>query len=130
MINCRQQHRIADVLPLTSVQQGLLFHANASVATDDLYAGQLDISIAGPLDEHRLRDAVHTMVGRHPNLVARFCPQFDEPVQVIPADPEMAWRFIDLGAEDCDVAERIQQLCAAERAAVCDLFTSRPSGSR
>ena len=56
-------------------------------ATGDLYAVQLDITVTGPLDPHRLRDAVHTVINRHPNLAARFCNQFDEPVQVIPADP-------------------------------------------
>ena len=48
---------------------------------------QLDITVTGPLDPHRLRDAVHTVVNRHPNLAARFCEQFDQPVQIIPADP-------------------------------------------
>ena len=120
------QYRIADVLPLTPVQQGLLFHANTAQGSDDLYAGQLDISVTGWLDQHRLRDAVHTVVTRHPNLVARFCPQFDEPVQIIPADPVAAWRYVELGAEDLDGDEQIQQLCAAERAAVCDL-TDQPA---
>ena len=56
-------------------------------AHDDLYAVQLDITVTGPLDPHRLRDAVQTVVDRHPNLAARFREQFDEPVQIIPADP-------------------------------------------
>src|SRR6185312_9629648 len=79
-----RQHHIADVLALTPVQQGLLFHANTALASDDLYAGQLDISVTGPLDPDRLRDAVHTVIARHPNLVARFCDRYDEPVQIIP----------------------------------------------
>ncbi len=45
-----QQHRIADILPLTPLQQGLLFHANAGQGSGDLYAMQLDIIIAGPLE--------------------------------------------------------------------------------
>ena len=57
---------------------------------------QLDITVTGPLDPHRLRDAVHTVANRHPNLAARFCEQFDQPVQIIPADPVAAWRYIDL----------------------------------
>ena len=76
--------------------------------------------MTGPLDPDRLREAVHTVVNRHPNLAARFCEQFDEPVQIIPADPEMAWRYVELDA-DGDVDEQIERLCAAERAAVCDL---------
>ncbi len=93
----QQHYRVADVLPLTPLQQGLLFHASAGQGSgDDVYAVQLDIAITGALDQHRLRDAVHTVVSRHPNLAARFCEQFDEPVQIIPADPAPAWRYIEL----------------------------------
>src|SRR5262249_17437150 len=117
-----QRYRIADVLPLTPLQQGLLFHASTAAGNDDdVYAVQLDITLSGPLDQHRLRDAVHMVVTRHPNLAARFCPQFDEPVQAIPADPVAPWRYVELDAEDRDVDEQIRRLCAAERAAVGDL---------
>ena len=120
----QRQYRIADVLPLTPLQQGLLFHAGTAQASDDdVYAVQLDIAVTGPLDPDRLRDAVHTVVNRHPNLAARFCYQFDEPVQIIPADPVPAWRYIELDTSgvDAEIDEQIQRVCAAERAAVCDL---------
>ena len=85
------------MLPLTPLQQGLLFHTSTAQGHgDDVYAVQLDITITGALDADRLRDAVHTVVNRHPNLAARFCDQFDEPVQVIPADPEVPWRYVEL----------------------------------
>ena len=116
-----QQYRIADVLPLTPVQQGLLFHARATQGSDDVYAVQLDFTVTGALDPHRLRDAVHTVVNRHPNLAARFCEQFDEPVQTIPADPVAAWRYVELDAGGVDVDEQIQRVCAAERGSVCNL---------
>jgi acyl carrier protein len=115
-------YRVADVLPLTPLQQGLLFHANAAHGLgDDVYAVQLDITLNGPLDPHRLRDAVHTVVTRHPNVAARFCERFGEPVQIIPADPETPWRYVDLSAGVIDIEEHIQQLSAAERTAVCNL---------
>ena len=116
-----QQYEIADVLPLTPLQQGLLFHASTAQDFSDLYAMQLDITVTGPLDPHRLREAVHTVVNRHPNLAARFCEQFDEPVQIIPADPAAPWRYIELDTDGVDVDEQMQRVCAAERAAVCDL---------
>jgi non-ribosomal peptide synthase protein (TIGR01720 family) len=118
----QRQYRIAEVLPLTPLQQGLLFHASIAQASgDDVYAVQLDITLSGRLDRHRLRDAVHAVVTRHPNLAARFYPQFDEPVQIVPADPAAGWRYLELGAEVVDVDQQIQRVCAAERAAVCDL---------
>ncbi len=116
-----RQYRIADILPMTPLQQGLLFHAStAQVNHDHVYAVQLDITLSGALDEQRLRDAVHAVVTRHPNLAARFCRQFDELVQVIPADPVTPWRYVDLSG-DVDLDEQVQRVCAAERAAVCDL---------
>ena len=117
----QRQHRIADVLPLTPLQQGLLFHASSS--DDDVYAVQLGITVTGPLDPYRLRDAVHTVIARHPHLVARFCGQFDEPVQIISSEPTAGWRYVELegGPNTEDVDEQFQRLCAAERAAVCDL---------
>ncbi|WP_197515527.1 non-ribosomal peptide synthetase, partial [Mycobacterium sp. E1747] len=118
----QQQYLIADILPLTPLQQGLLFHASATQGFDDLaelYSVQLDFSVTGPLDPERMRAAVQTVVERHPNLCARFCTH-GEPVQLIPADPIPAWQYIELDNTD-DADERIRQLCAAERVAVCDL---------
>ncbi|APT13698.1 non-ribosomal peptide synthetase [Mycobacterium avium] len=114
-----QQHQIADVLPLSPVQQGLLFHTGFAQELEDLYAVQLGITVSGTLDPHRLRDAVQNAVNRHPNLVARFFDEFGEPVQIIPAEPEMAWRYLELDGGDID--EQLEQLSADERAAVCDL---------
>jgi amino acid adenylation domain-containing protein/non-ribosomal peptide synthase protein (TIGR01720 family) len=115
-----QQHRIADVLPLTPLQQGLLYHADIAQSTgDDVYAVQLDVALSGPLDSEQLRDAVQAVVSRHPNVAARFC-RFDEPVQLILADPVVPWRYLDLGGDGA-ADEQIHKVCAAERAAVCDL---------
>ncbi|KRQ18708.1 MULTISPECIES: non-ribosomal peptide synthetase [unclassified Mycobacteroides] len=130
-----EQHNIVDVLPLTPIQQGLLFHttfARAAGALEDeaagvdFYAVQLDITVTGLVDQLRLRDAVHSVVRRHPNLAARFCTQYGDPVQVILADPVIAWRYLDLRGDDLTPDEEIQRLCAAERAAVCDL-ADRPT---
>ncbi|MBV8786212.1 MAG: amino acid adenylation domain-containing protein, partial [Mycobacterium sp.] len=117
----RSQREIVDVLPLTPVQQGLLFHTSFAPDLVDLYAVQLGITVKGELDAQRLRQAVQAVVNRHPNLVARFHEEFGEPVQVLPADPEMAWRFVELDSADGDVDEQVERLCADERAAVCDL---------
>ena len=78
--------RIADVLPLTPLQQGLLFLAGTADSGDDVYAVQLYITLTGPLDPERLHAAVQTVGTRHPHLSARFSQQFAEPVQIIPAD--------------------------------------------
>ena len=116
------------MLPLTPLQQGLLFHAGAARGPgDDVYAVQLEITVSGPLDPHRLGAAVQTVVGRHPQLAAGFCERFGEPVQILVADPVAPWRYVDLDtggdvdSVQAEVGERVEALCAAERAAVCDL---------
>jgi glycopeptidolipid biosynthesis protein len=118
----REQFAFADVLPLTPLQQGLFFHTSAADDNADLgelYAMQLDITLAGVLDPQRLRDAVHTVVRRHPHLVARFSDQYDEPVQIIPAAPEIAWQYLEFDGGDVDA--QVERMAAAERAAVCDV---------
>jgi glycopeptidolipid biosynthesis protein len=114
---CRQD-RVADVLPLTAVQQGLLFETGISSGdVADVYALQLDIALAGPVDPQRLSAAVHAVVSRHPHLVAKFSDRFDAPVQVIPADPVAPWRYVELDADG-----RVEDVCTQERIAVCDLL--------
>ena len=119
-------------MPLTPLQQGLLFHASTTHGNhDDIYAMQLDITVTGPLDPHRLRDAVHTVVNRHPNLAARFCEQFDQPVQIIPADPVAPWRYVELDADDDPTPMSRSSGCAppnAPRSATSP--TRRPFGWR
>ncbi|WP_435590105.1 amino acid adenylation domain-containing protein [Mycobacteroides immunogenum] len=120
----QSQFPIADVLPLTPLQQGLLFHAGiANSSGDDVYAVQFDIALSGALDADRLREALQAVVVRHPHLAARFCDQFEQPLQIIPADPVAPWRYIELstGVDDFGIDEQIEQVCVVERAAVCDL---------
>ena len=62
---CRR-YEIADVLPLTPLQQGLLFHAGTGAGSDDVYAVQLDVALTGAVDQHRLRGAVQTVISRQP----------------------------------------------------------------
>ncbi|ORB60321.1 non-ribosomal peptide synthetase, partial [Mycolicibacterium tusciae] len=116
-----KQRQIADILPLTSLQQGLLFHATTMQGASDVYAMQLDITVTGSLDPHRLRDAVQAVVERHPNLAAHFCGQFDQPVQVIPAHPTAAWTYLDLSGSGPSSDEQIKQPRAAEHAVMGDL---------
>ncbi|MET8798818.1 amino acid adenylation domain-containing protein [Nocardia sp. NPDC004568] len=87
---------VADVLPLSPLQEGLLFHALRDGAAD-VYTLTARFELAGPLDPDRLGAAFTTVLGRHPNLGAAFrYEQFDRPVQVIPRSPRVAWRIEDL----------------------------------
>ncbi|MFF1903596.1 amino acid adenylation domain-containing protein [Kitasatospora sp. NPDC058218] len=71
-----------DVLPLTPLQAGLLFHAMFD--EQDVYTVQFVFELLGELDESRLRGAVRRLVERHPNLRSAFVHRDGgEPVQVV-----------------------------------------------
>jgi non-ribosomal peptide synthetase component F len=89
---------LQDILPLSPLQQGLLFHAVYDEAAADVYTVQLLLDIAGPLDAEALRLAADALLRRHANLRAAFLyEKFDEPVQIIPHHVELPWAEIDLG---------------------------------
>ncbi|WP_304118836.1 non-ribosomal peptide synthetase, partial [Mycolicibacterium bacteremicum] len=115
------RHRIADILPLTPLQQGLLFHTGGAHAdmSADMYSVQLDFTLTGTLDPQRLHRAVQAVVARHPHLAAQFISDYDEPVQILLQDPEIAWVYLDFSDEIDEDA--IARLCADERVAVGDL---------
>ena len=46
--------QIEDVLPLTPLQEGLLFHALYDAPAPDVYTVQLDLELTGALDADRL----------------------------------------------------------------------------
>ncbi|ORA26487.1 non-ribosomal peptide synthetase [Mycobacterium angelicum] len=117
-----RRYAIADILPLSALQHGLLFHAGSAAGPDDAYAVQVDVGLAGEIEPKRLRDAVQAVLRRHPNLAAGFVTDgLGEPVQIIPADPQLPWRYLRLSHD-----EQLQQLAAEERAAVLDLAVGTP----
>ncbi|MGH3580749.1 MAG: amino acid adenylation domain-containing protein, partial [Mycobacterium sp.] len=109
----QRHHRIADILPLTPLQQGLLFHTSTAGGEvfADMYSVQLDFTLVGTLDPDRLHDAVRTVVGRHPHLAAQFCRQYEHPVQVILSDPVIAWSFLDFSGTGDGLEDEIERFC-------------------
>ncbi|MGV9885343.1 condensation domain-containing protein, partial [Streptomyces sp. NPDC003006] len=94
---------LADILPLTPLQQGMLFHAEYDAAGGDgqdavdLYTLQIVADVAGDLDPAVLRAAGQTLLDRHPNLRAAFRARPDgPPVQIVPQSAELPWREADL----------------------------------
>ncbi|WP_415823741.1 condensation domain-containing protein, partial [Mycobacterium basiliense] len=118
-----RSHKVKDLLPLTPLQQGLLFHSGASTA-GQAYVVQVEIGLAGQLDQLRLHEAVQTVIKRSPNLAVRIAyAGFEEPVQIIMDDPVVPWDVIDLthGAQ-----HDIEEIRAAEREALRDISNSSP----
>lgn len=64
------QARIEDMLPLSPLQQGMLFHSVYDASAPDVYTVQVSVSLAGPVDADRLERAGAALLRRHPNLRA------------------------------------------------------------
>ncbi|MFE1763839.1 amino acid adenylation domain-containing protein [Streptomyces angustmyceticus] len=92
---------VEDVLPLSPLQEGLLFHALYADSGPDVYAMQMAVDLEGPLDTDALRAAGQALLERHPNLRAWFHRRpGGQAVQVIRSRVELAWDEVDLTAED------------------------------
>ncbi|HKV95701.1 MAG TPA: amino acid adenylation domain-containing protein [Candidatus Angelobacter sp.] len=90
---------IEDILPLSPVQEGMLFHAFYDASGPDVYNVQIALRLEGPLDEKLLEAATKALLSRHKNLSVAFKYQdLDRPVQIIPRDFSVPWDTLDLSA--------------------------------
>ncbi|MEV0696793.1 amino acid adenylation domain-containing protein [Saccharopolyspora sp. NPDC050389] len=98
-----------DVLPLSPLQEGLLFHAVYDGGGGDVYVMQLVFDFAGEVDGEALRSAGDALLRRYPNLRACFVHEgLSRPVQVVPRDSGIGWAEVDLS--DLGEAEREEEL--------------------
>ena len=102
--------QMEDMLPLSPLQEGLLFHALYDVHELDVYIVQLALALEGPLDGAALATAAQALVERHGSLRAGFEHEnLSRPVQVIVAGVRPPWRSLD---SRCLIeAGRAEQLC-------------------
>ncbi|WP_107057291.1 non-ribosomal peptide synthetase [Streptomyces sp. NRRL WC-3742] len=118
---------LADVLPLSPLQDGLLFHSLYDEQAADVYTVQLVFDLEGPLDAPALRAAAEGLLRRHPNLRAAFRHEgLARPVQLIPHEVELPWTETDLSHHTDPAAQEAEltALLRADRARRFDL--SRP----
>ncbi|MFF8725425.1 amino acid adenylation domain-containing protein [Streptomyces sp. NPDC015171] len=100
-----RQSAISEVLPLSPLQQGLLFLAAYDREATDVYALQLVLDLADvtDADARALRDAAGALLDRYPNLAACFRHRKSgEAVQVLPRSVELPWRERRLPAGEFD----------------------------
>ncbi|SCF49039.1 amino acid adenylation domain-containing protein, partial [Micromonospora matsumotoense] len=114
-----QASGIADILSLTPLQEGLLFHAQLAADGPDVYTGQLTVALDGPLDAERLRAAGQGLLHRRPNLRVAFRRRKNgQFVAVVPRDVPLPWATLTLteddlpGFLDTDLATRLDPATA------------------
>uniref|UniRef100_UPI00118085F7 non-ribosomal peptide synthetase n=1 Tax=Streptomyces sp. rh34 TaxID=2034272 RepID=UPI00118085F7 len=117
---------IEAVLPLTPLQEGLLFHALYDAQGPDLYTTQLSIDLRGTLDTATLRTAADAVLRRHANLRVGFRHEkLVKPLQIVPSTVRLPWRETDLTELDESAAQaEAVRIADAERNHRFDL--SRP----
>ncbi|MEV4562044.1 amino acid adenylation domain-containing protein, partial [Kitasatospora sp. NPDC049285] len=116
---------IEDVLPLSSLQEGFLFHALYDAQGPDVYTVQLTVELSGPLDTERLRLSAEALVARHANLRAGFRHKgVDRPLQVVRRQVRTPWREVDLSGRGEQADAAFGELADADRVRRFDM--SRP----
>ncbi|MGP3689624.1 amino acid adenylation domain-containing protein [Streptomyces sp. IBSNAI002] len=104
------------MLPLSPLQQGMLFHSVYDASAPDVYTVQVSVSLAGPVDADRLERAGAALLRRHPNLRAGFWHEgVPQPVQFVPAEVTFALGRADLSADPSDAAVRRAERAELDR---------------
>ncbi|WP_405559512.1 amino acid adenylation domain-containing protein [Streptomyces sp. NBC_01180] len=97
------------VLPLSPLQEGMLFHALYDEDTIDVYNVQAVFGLEGALSAQHLHTACQELVNRHASLRAGFFRTAGGDVaQVLARDVEVPWTDVDLG--DLPTAEQHVEL--------------------
>ncbi|WP_404955486.1 amino acid adenylation domain-containing protein [Streptomyces sp. 147326] len=111
-----KQSRIEDVLPLSPLQAGLLFHAQYDESdAPDVYTVQFALSLSGRLDVPSLREAAAKLLERHPSLRASFRARRDgDSVQVVHRTVPLQFSEHDLRTLDSEDRPREQAKLVAE----------------
>ncbi|NLC70356.1 MAG: hypothetical protein GX751_03230, partial [Desulfuromonadaceae bacterium] len=87
----RKYASLGDILPLTPLQQGLLFH---SLEDREAYQVQLRFRMEGNLDPERFRRAWQQAVDRH-DLLRMAVPEGETSFMVIVDEVQIPWRYAD-----------------------------------
>ncbi|MPY84534.1 MAG: amino acid adenylation domain-containing protein [Actinophytocola sp.] len=108
---------VADIWPLSPLQEGLFFHASYDQAAVDVYTAQSSFDFDHSIDLDRLRAACATLLARHPSLRAGFTSDgLSQPVQFIATEPTPVIDEVDLRGLPTEAREqRVAELKDADR---------------
>lgn len=116
--------QVTDVLPLSPLQEGMLFHSVYDKRSVDVYMPQTVLELTGVVDPERLRTAIRGVFARHDNMRACFrtLSRQGAPVQLIPAEVPVRLRVSDLsGLTGTEATRERDRLLAEDRVRRFDL---------
>ncbi|MEU5092045.1 condensation domain-containing protein, partial [Streptomyces sp. NPDC021356] len=113
----RKSRSIEDILPLSPLQEGLVFHSVYDEGGADIYTVQLVFDVEGPLDPAALHAAARALIQRHTNLRAGFRQRASgEWVQVVLREAPPNWTETDLSAlPEADREREAERIVAEDR---------------
>ncbi len=108
---------IEEILPLSPVQEGMLFHWFYDLAGPDVYNIQIALGFESALDEKSLREASAALLNRHRNLRVAFQHEgLERPVQIIPGKESLPWDTLDFSMlEATEQARKWSELVQRDR---------------
>ncbi|MFH8347764.1 amino acid adenylation domain-containing protein [Streptomyces sp. NPDC018045] len=118
--------QLADVWPLSPLQEGLLFQSVHDERGPDVYKSRWTLELDGPLDVGRLRASWQTLVDRHAALRASFRRSASGvAVQVVARDVPLPWQEADVSHLPEDEASATAgELAVREQRRRLDLATA------
>ncbi|GAB2728292.1 amino acid adenylation domain-containing protein [Streptomyces bullii] len=118
---------VADIWPLSPLQEGIHFHASYDTSALDVYTAQDTFDFGHRLDADRLRAACTTLLRRHPSLCAGITSDgLPQPVQFVcrACDLPVPLTEVDLtGLTEAERQARLTALSDADRRQRFDLAT-------
>ena len=114
---------VEEILPLSPVQTGMLFHSVTDAAGPGAYVGIVSLVIDGPLEAVQFRSAFNTAVQARDVLRAGFLYRdIKTPVQIVHRQITVPWTEDDWSnLLPCEIEARRQDLIARERREGFDL---------
>ncbi|HST78122.1 MAG TPA: condensation domain-containing protein, partial [Verrucomicrobiae bacterium] len=108
---------LTNILPLSPLQEGLLFHS-LYAGEADVYTVQTNIEFTGTLHSSRMRRAIELLLQRHANL--RICIDHEAaetPLQIVPGEVVLPWSEYDVSSLSSESREeRCFQIISKEQA--------------
>lgn len=118
-----KRDNIEDILPLTPLQSGLLFHT-LSDPEAGYYWTQFSFDIKGPMRTDVFREAWQRAIARHACLRTVFSwENRDRPLQIVCKNAELPWSELDWSSYSAgEQAARFEEFLKQDRFAGCDLW--------
>ena len=115
---------VADILPLTSAQRGMLFHTEGEAEMRGQYVAVISCSLDGALNPDRLRFAMEAVVEARDAFRTGFVwENVKQPVQVVREKVKLPWLELDW-SDQANIEGRLVDLLRDEQLRRFDL--SRP----